>query len=71
MKYSEFYRYLKPLGVTIRPAHEPHKKVTLSGKTSIVPHHGVEEMKKGFAGASRKTLASNKRSTKCYVTRLN
>ncbi|MDR1349630.1 MAG: type II toxin-antitoxin system HicA family toxin [Zoogloeaceae bacterium] len=56
MKYSEFRRYMKSLGVTFTPAKGSHFKVSLNGKSSVFPDHGGKEMPKGLEMSIRRAL---------------
>ena len=55
MKSSEFKRWLSALGTTFEPAKGSHFRVTLNGKTSILPMHG-KDLKKGTLEGIKKQL---------------
>jgi mRNA interferase HicA len=67
MKYSEFRRYLKSIGVTFAPAKGSHFKLTWNGRVSYFPDHDAKEMKTGWLRPSNKTLASNKEEKCCAI----
>jgi len=55
VKSSEFKRWLSSLGATFEPAKGSHFRVTLNGKTSILPMHS-KDLKKGTAEGIKKQL---------------
>lgn len=50
MKYSEFQRWLKSQGATINKqgGKGGHRKVSLNGKTTVLPYHGSQEIGEGL-----------------------
>lgn len=55
MKSSEFKRWLGKQGATFGTSHGSHLKVTLSGKTSILPMHN-KELGTGLVESIKKQL---------------
>jgi len=55
MKSAEFKRWLSKQGATFEPGKGSHLKVTLKGKTSILPMH-AKDLKKGTAEGIKKQL---------------
>ena len=55
MKSAEFKRWLSKQGATFEPGKGSHLKVTLNGKTSILPMH-AKDLKKGTAEGIKKQL---------------
>jgi mRNA interferase HicA len=54
-KSSEFKRWLAAMRATFEPAKGSHFRVTLNGKTSILPIHS-KDLKKGTAEGIKKQL---------------
>jgi mRNA interferase HicA len=55
VKSSEFKRWLSKQGATFEPAKGAHFRVTLSGKTSILPMHS-KDLKTGTVEGIKKQL---------------
>ena len=55
MKSSEFKRWLTGQGATFKPGKGSHLKVTLNGKSSVLPMHG-KELGTGLVAAIKKQL---------------
>jgi mRNA interferase HicA len=55
MKSTEFKRWLSKQGATFEPGKGSHLKVSLNGKTSILPMH-AKDLKKGTAEGIKKQL---------------
>ena len=55
MKSAEFKRWLSKQGATFEPGKGSHLKVTLKGKTSILPMH-AKDLKKGTAEGIKKQM---------------
>ena len=55
MKSAEFKRWLSKQGATFEPGKGSHLKVSLNGKTSILPMH-AKDLKKGTAEGIKKQL---------------
>jgi mRNA interferase HicA len=55
MKSTEFKRWLDKQGATYEQGKGSHLKVTLNGKTSVLPMH-AKEMKKGLVEGIKKQL---------------
>lgn len=56
MKYSEFRNWLIRQGAVIKPGKGSHQKVTLDGRSSILPYHGSKEIGTGLVRRIRKDL---------------
>lgn len=56
MSYSEFRRWLKKHGATFKPAKGSHFKVTLDGRTTILPYHGKQEIGTGLVEKIKRDL---------------
>jgi mRNA interferase HicA len=55
MKSAEFKRWLSKQGATFEPGKGSHLKVSLNGRTSILPMH-AKDLKKGTAEGIKKQL---------------
>ncbi len=55
MKSTEFKRWLSKQGATFEPGKGSHLKVSLNGRTSILPMH-AKDLKKGTAEGIKKQL---------------
>jgi len=58
MKYSEFRKWLKRQGAIFEKhrSGSSHYRVTLNGRTTILPDHGAKEMGTHLAEAIKKQL---------------
>lgn len=56
MKYSEFRNWLIRQGAVIRPGKGSHQKVTLGGRSSVLPYHGSKEIGIGLVRRIKKDL---------------
>lgn len=56
MKYSEFRKWLRDQGAEFIPAKGSHFRVTLRGRSTIMPFHGSSEMGRGLVEAIKKQL---------------
>jgi len=55
MKSAEFKRWLSKQGASFEPGKGSHLKVSLNGRTSILPMH-AKDLKKGTAEGIKKQL---------------
>jgi mRNA interferase HicA len=55
VKSSEFKRWLAAKGATFAPGKGSHLKITLNGKSSVLPMHS-KELKTGLVEAVKKQL---------------
>ncbi len=55
MKSAELKRWLSKQGATFEPGRGSHLKVSLNGRTSILPMH-AKDLKKGTAEGIKKQL---------------
>jgi len=55
MKSSEFKRWLAEQGATFRPGKGSHLKVSLNGRSSVLPMHS-KELKTGLVEAIKRQL---------------
>lgn len=56
MKYSEFRRWLLQQGATISPGKGSHFKVSLHGKSTVLPYHGAKEIGTGLVEKIKRDL---------------
>jgi mRNA interferase HicA len=55
VKSSEFKRWLADQGATFKPGKGSHLKVSLNGKSSVLPMHS-KDLKKGLIEGIRRQL---------------
>jgi mRNA interferase HicA len=56
MKYSEFRKWLVRQGAVISPGKGSHQKVSLNGRSSVLPFHGSKEIGTGLVERIKKDL---------------